>query len=164
MTMKRRQRERRKRERKHAYTYKARSMPCPGACCFTVKFSHARREGDQPFGNIGDGARMAEIFVLEDKWTYETYVGNYDGHIMEYHSCKVFDGHRCTEYEKRPNVCAAYPYGYYETGCEMCEEKDGALVARDVVDMLKKSGKWKCLDTGCFEPATYDLIVAYFAA
>lgn len=131
-----------------------RMVACNGACCFAIYLTtNGEERGIEAIKEhpecTNEAARMIEIFEVVPEWSG----------IAAYHRCRVFDGKQCTEYEQRPTLCSAYPYSHE---CEFC---DGGVM-RDVSEVLRRSpgARQNMLETGCFDPATYDLIVTYFAA
>lgn len=130
------------------------SVGCPGACCALISLSGSYEsllEGAR-LGKLLDAARIIELMVPVDVSDQTAFSDRSDGVLYE---CRAFDRGtmRCTEYEKRPHLCSAYPY---DRACEWCTfdptDPTAPPKLRPIEEMQPRA-----LETGIFDPLWLEL-------
>lgn len=114
---------------------------CTGHCCkaFTLPCSMDVVKLKVEEGTVTDGAIIADMLIPMYAGPYagmpddirakvdKVAASNRTDEPAFVYTCRHFDGANCTNYEGRPDMCKAYPYGTRceYRGCEWKAARDG---------------------------------------
>lgn len=114
---------------------------CTGHCCkaFTLPYSIEEVRAKVARGNVTDGEIIVDMLIPLYAGLYSDMppdlrakvdkiaASNRTDEPAFVYTCRHFDGQNCTNYEGRPDMCRAYPYGVKCSyrGCEWTAARYG---------------------------------------